>query len=392
MARSPEVFQAKQNIQVHIGHEVVGIDPKARRIEVLHRDTGRKFQEPYDELLIATGARPIIPKVPGHKAQGVFGVNTLQSGLHVRRAVEARKPRQAVVVGGGYIGLEMAEAFLLLGLEVHLIEKASQVMGTLDPDMAALVAEALVTKGVHLHLEESLVGFETRDGDLTAVVTDKGTYPAGIAVLGLGVQPNTEIAAQAGIPLGIRGALRVNAHMACAVDGIWGAGDCAESTHFVTARPFYVALGTVANRHGRVAGTNIAGGHAVMGGVLGTAVTKICSVEIGRTGLQMRELQDLGWDYVSETIESRTKAGYFPGSGPIRVKLLAERKTGRILGGQIVGETGSAKRIDVVATAIMGGLTAEAMSELDLGYAPPFSPLWDPVIIAARALSKKTGR
>lgn len=392
MARSPEEFRVRQNIQVYIGHEVVGIDPKARRIEVLHRDSGRKFQEPYDDLLLATGARPIIPIVPGREAQGILGVNTLQSGLHVRRTLEELKPRQAVVVGGGYIGLEMAEAFLLLGLEVRLIEKAPQVMGTLDPDMAALVAEALAAKGVHLHLGESLVGFETKDGVLTAVVTDKGTYPASIALLGLGVQPNTEIAAQAGIPLGVRGALRVNARMACAVDGIWGAGDCAESTHFVTGRPFYVALGTVANRHGRVAGTNIAGGHAVMGGVLGTAVTKICSVEIGRTGLQERELQELGWDYVSETIESRTKAGYFPGSGPIRVKLLAERKTGRILGGQIVGETGSAKRIDVVATAIMGGFTAEAMTELDLGYAPPFSPLWDPVIIAARALSKKTGR
>nr|WP_211334769.1 FAD-dependent oxidoreductase [Desulfosoma caldarium] len=391
MARSPEEFRAKQNIQVHIGHEVIGIDSKARRIEVVDRDSGRLFREPYDDLLIATGARPIIPEVPGREAQGVFGVSTLESGLQVRRAVDVLKPRCAVVVGGGYIGLEMAEAFLLLGLKVRLIEKAPQVMGTLDPDMAALVAEALVAKGVQLHLEESLMGFETKGGAVTSVVTDKGTYPASIVVLGLGVQPNTEMAAQAGVPLGIRGALKVNARMACAVDGIWGAGDCAESTHFITSRPFYVALGTVANRHGRVAGTNIAGGHAVMGGVLGTAVTKICSIEIGRTGLQERELQDLGWDYVTETIESRTKAGYFPGSGPIRVKLLADRKTGKILGGQIVGEAGSAKRIDVVAAAIMGGLTAEAMSELDLGYAPPFSPLWDPVIIAARALSKKVG-
>ncbi len=391
MARFPEEFRTKQNIHVHIGHEVTGIDPKARRIQVVHRESGRTFWEPYDDLLIATGARPIVPKVPGHEAQGVMGVHTLESGVRVRRTVEALKPRQAVVVGGGYIGLEMAEAFLLLGLEVRLIEKAPQVMGTLDPDMALWVAEALRSKGLKLHLEESLVGFETKDGLLQAVVTDKGIYPAGIALLGLGVQPNTEIAVQAGVPLGIRGALRVDARMASGVDGIWGAGDCAESMHFLTGKPFYVALGTVANRHGRVAGTNIAGGHAVMGGVLGTAVTKICSVEIGRTGLQERELQELGWDYVTETIESRTKAGYFPGSGPIRVKLLAEKRTGKILGGQIVGEAGSAKRIDVVATAIMGGLTLEAMSELDLGYAPPFSPLWDPVIVAARVLSKKVG-
>lgn len=391
MARSPQTFRSSQKIDVRVRHEVTAIDPGARRVQVTHLDSGRTSWEPYDDLLIATGARPIIPKVPGHDADGVLAVHTLESGLRVREALERLKPRHAVVVGGGYVGLEMAEAFLLLGLEVRLIEKAPQVMATLDSDMATLVADALRAKGVTLHLEESLVGFETRDGVLTAVMTDKGTYPAGIALLGLGVRPNTELAAEAGIPLGVRNALRVDRRMATAVDGVWGAGDCAESHHFITGKPFYVALGTVANRHGRVAGTNIAGGQAVMGGVLGTAVTKICSVEVGRTGLQERELQELGWEYVSETIESRTKAGYYPGSGPIHVKLSAERRTGKILGGQIVGETGSAKRIDVVAAAITGGLTAEAVSELDLGYAPPFSPLWDPVIMAARVLSKKIG-
>lgn len=391
MARSPETFKSTQNIDVRIRHEVVAVDPKARRVRVVHLDSGREWWEPYDELLIATGARPIVPQVPGHDAQGVLGVHTLESGIRARKAVETLKPRHAVVVGGGYIGLEMAEAFLLLGLEVRLIEKAPQVMATLDSDMAAFVADALRAKGVTLHLEESLEGFETKDGVLTAVVTDKGTYPAGIALLGLGVRPNTDLAAEAGIPLGVRGALRVDRRMATPVEGVWGAGDCAESFHWITGKPFYVALGTVANRHGRVAGTNIAGGRAIMNGVLGTAVTKICSMEVARTGLQERELQELGWDYVSEAIESRTKAGYFPGSGPIHVKLLAEKRTGKILGGQIVGETGSAKRIDVVAAAIMGGLTAEAVSELDLGYAPPFSPLWDPVIIAARVLSKKIG-
>lgn len=391
MARSPETFRAKQDIDVRIRHEVTAIDPQARRVHVVDLTSGRDFWEPYDELLLATGARPIIPKLDGHDAQGVLAVHTLESGIRVRKFVEMTRPRHAVVVGGGYIGLEMAEAFLLLGVNVRLIEKAPQVMTTLDPDVAAFVADALQAKGVALHLEESLEGFETKNGTLSAVVTDKGAYAADIALMGLGVRPNTEIAAEAGIPLGVRGALHVDRRMATSVEGVWGAGDCAESYHLITGKPFYVALGTVANRHGRVAGTNIAGGRALMGGVLGTAVTKICSVEVGRTGLQEQELQELGWDYVSETIVSRTKAGYFPESGPIHVKLLAEKRTGKIFGGQIVGETGSAKRIDVVATAITGGLTVEAMSELDLGYAPPFSPLWDPVIIAARVLSKKTG-
>jgi len=316
-------------------------------------------------------------------------VNTLQSGLEIRRRLDSGGVKRGVIVGGGYIGLEMAEAFVRVGLEVSLINRAPQVMVTLDYDMGALVSQALRDLGVNLYLEETLTAFVTEAGRVTGVVTDKQTLPADIVVLGLGVRPNTALAAAAGIPLGENGSIRVNERMETGIAGIWAAGDCAESFHLVSRRPFYIALGTVANRQGRVAGINLGGGYATFPGVVGTAITKICQLEVARTGLQEKEIAALGLEHVSATIKSRTRAGYYPGSGEITVKLLAERGSGRLLGGQIVGMEGSAKRIDTVATALHAGFNVEEMINLDLGYAPPFSPVWDPVVTAARAVARK---
>jgi NADPH-dependent 2,4-dienoyl-CoA reductase/sulfur reductase-like enzyme len=345
--------------------------------------------EPYDQLLIATGAVPVCPDLPGSDAVQICGVNTLKSGQDIRRSLDGGDLKRGVVVGGGYIGLEMAEALVRRGLEVSLVNRSPQVMGTLDDDMGALVSQALREFGVTLYLEETLTGFETTKGNVTGVVTDKRSLPADIVILGLGVRPNTEIAAAAGIPLGEKGSIRVNGRMETGIAGIWAAGDCAESFHLVSRRPFYIALGTVANRMGRVAGINLGGGLATFPGVTGTAVTKICSVEVARTGLQEKELRELGIDWVSAVIKSKTRAGYYPGAGDITVKVLAEKGSGRLLGGQIVGREGSAKRIDTLATALHAGFTVEEMINLDLGYAPPFSPVWDPVVIAAREAAKK---
>ncbi len=365
------------------------LDPAAGNVRVRDLQSGRVWREPYDQLLIATGAVPICPDLPGSDAVTICGVNTLQSGLEIRQRLDAGGLRRAVIAGGGYIGLEMAEALVRRGLEVSLISRPPQVMGTLDEDMGALVSQALRELGVKLFLEETLTAFETKAGKVTGVVTDKRTLPTDLVVLGLGVHPNTELAASAGIPLGEKGAIRVNDRMETGVPGIWAAGDCAESFHLVSRRPFYIALGTVANRQGRVAGLNLGGGYATFPGVLGTAVTKICHLEVARTGLQEKEIAALGLEHVSDVITSRTKAGYYPGAGEITVKLLAERGSGRLLGGQIVGMEGSAKRIDTIATALHAGFTVEEMINLDLAYAPPFSPVWDPVVTAARVLIKK---
>lgn len=365
------------------------IDAAGAKVRVRDLQSGRVGWEPYDQLLIATGALPVCPDLPGADAIDICGVNTLQSGIELRRILDGRGAKTGVVVGGGYIGLEMAEALVRRGLEVTLVARSSEVMGTLDVDMGKLVSQVLRDFGVTLYLEEALTGFETTGGKVTGVATDKRSLPADIVILGLGVRPNTALAAAAGIPLGEKGAIRVNGRMETGIAGIWAAGDCAESFHLVSRRPFHIALGTVANRQGRVAGINLGGGYATFPGVVGTAVTKICQVEVARTGLQEKELRKLGVEWVSAAIKSRTKAGYFPGAGEITVKVLAEKGSGRLLGGQIVGMEGSAKRIDTLATALHAGFTVEEMINLDLGYAPPFSPVWDPVVTAAREAAKR---
>jgi NADPH-dependent 2,4-dienoyl-CoA reductase/sulfur reductase-like enzyme len=389
--RTPEKFRELDGIDVRILHEVEEIDTAGRKVRVGVRDlkSGKSSWEPYDQLLIATGAVPLCPDLPGAHAVDIFGVSTLESGLEIRRRLDKGGINKVVIVGGGYIGLEMAEALVRNGLEVSLIDRAAQVMETLDEDMGALVSQALRDAGVTLYLDEALTSFVTTSGKVTGVVTGKRTLPADIVILGLGVRPNTVLAAAAGIPLGEKGAIRVNERMETGIPGIWAAGDCAESFHLVSCKPFYVALGTVANRHGRVAGINLGGGNATFPGVVGTAITKICQMEVARTGLQEKELRKLGIEWVSSVIKSRTKAGYYPGAGEITVKILAEKGSGRLLGGQIVGMEGSAKRIDTLATALHAGFTVEEMINLDLGYAPPFSPVWDPVVTAAREVAKK---
>ncbi len=384
MAVTPEALRRDYGIDARTLHEVREIDLKSRRVLVLSRSDNREWWEPFDQLLIATGALPFCPDVPGAGSPGIYGVHSLQSGIAVRKVIDTENPKKAVVIGGGYIGLEMAEALVMRGLEVSLVERASQVMGTLDPDMGSIVSDALIGAGVTLFREESLQAFEVSGSRLRAVVTDRRTLPADIVILGLGVRPNTELAARAGIPLGVRDAVKVNDRMQTAAEGVWAAGDCAESFHLVSRRPVHIALGTIANKQGRVAGINLGGGYATFPGVVGTAVSKICEWEVARTGLQEREIKAIGLDYVTARIESTTRANYYPGAGPLTVKALAEKGCGRLLGGQIVGIEGAAKRIDIFATALHAGFTVGEMINLDLSYAPPFSHVWDPVQIAAR--------
>jgi len=389
IVRTPEIFREKYAIEVRTGHEVVEIDPVVQRIRILVTATGREVVEPYDQLLIATGARPFCPEVPGMDADGIFGLSTLASGVQVREFLAKKSPRNAVVVGGGYIGLEMAEALTRLDLNVSLIEKSSEVMNTLDPDMGALVSEALRDIGVKVYLSEGFESFEVDDHRVKAVVTSQRTLPADIVILGMGVRPNSELAAAAGIELGVKQAIKVDGRMQTGTPNVWAAGDCAATVLRLTGQPVHIALGTIANKQGLVAGTNLSGGHAWFPGVVGTAVSKICDVEVARTGLQEKYLRDHSSNYATVTIETRTRAGYYPGAGNITVKLLAEKNSGRLLGAQIVGMEGAAKRIDVMATAVTAGMTVAEVIDLDLSYAPPFSPVWDPVQTAARQLVKK---
>jgi NADPH-dependent 2,4-dienoyl-CoA reductase/sulfur reductase-like enzyme len=389
VARTPAEF-AEQGIDARTGHEVEAIELSSRRVRVHDLATGRSRDEPWDVLVVATGAEPLRPPIPGIHLPGVHGLSVLQDGIDLRRAVDAG-PRRAVVVGGGYIGLEAAEALVNRGVPTTLVEAGPQVMSRVDPDVGALVSQAVRDVGVELHTEEQVEAIEG-DDRVRAVRTASRTLDADLVVLGLGTRPAVGLAEAAGITLGPSGAIAVNPRMRTPHDGVWAAGDCAEARHLVSGRPVNYHLGTIANKQGRVCGINIGGGYATFPGVLGTAVSKICDVEVARTGLSETELRPLGLEWESATVDSTTRAGYFPGAEPIRTKVLAERRSGRLLGAQIVGREGAAKRIDVFATALWNGMAVDEMVNLDLSYAPPFSPVWDPVLIAVRKLSEQVER
>ena len=348
---------------------------------------GEETQEPFDQLVVATGAEPAPPPIPG--AEAIEPAQTVDGAQRLRSALE-RGGRSAVVIGAGYIGMEMAEALVDRGLNVTMIEQAPQVMATLDADMAEHVQDAAEAHGVRVVLGASVAEIALDEaGAPVAVRTADESFDADHVVIGTGSRPAVTVAEAAGLAIGDSGALRVDDRQRCpGRDGVFAAGDCVESHHRVLDADVNIQLGTHANKQGRIAGVNATGGDDRFPGVIGTAVSKICRYEVGRTGISEHEASEAGIEVVCATIKDRTRAGYYPGAGPIWVKLVAEPGSGRLLGGQIVGTEGAAKRIDVLATAVWMGLPAQELELLDLSYAPPFSGVYDPLLIAARAVAK----
>jgi NADPH-dependent 2,4-dienoyl-CoA reductase/sulfur reductase-like enzyme len=389
IARTPDEH-AKRGIDVRLRTEATRIDLAAKTVH--WRSDAGEGTEPYDDLVYAIGAVPVRPDVPGIDAEGVHGLQTLDDGSALLHALQ-KEVERVVVVGAGYIGLEVAEACRHRGLEVTVVDQAETPVRTFDPDVGAFLAEAVRGEGIDLVLGDGVAEIVTTDGRARGVVTRSGRLlPADLVVLGLGVRPNTALAEAAGLPLGPSGGLRVDRRMRTPEPHVWAAGDCVESVHRVSGKPVVVALGTHANKQGRVAGINLGGGYATFPGVLGTAITKICDVEVARTGLSSHEADEAGFSYVSVVADSTTTAGYMPHAEPVRLKVLAERGSGRLLGAQIVGRAGAAKRIDALAIAIWNGMAVEEVLGLDLAYAPPFSPVWDPVLVAARKAQDALGR
>ena len=384
VARSPEEHRAR-GIDVRLRHEVVGIDLDRREVVVRELDGGGEVREPFDQLMIGTGAMPVRPDWPGMDTAGVHGVQTLDDGESVHDTLDAGAKR-AVVIGGGYIGVELAESMIQRGLAVTLVERGRQPMSSLDPDMGELVRAAMCGMGIEVWTGVTVDGIEAgADGRVRAVRAGDETFPADVVVLGLGTRPNSGLARDAGLPVGLTGGIVTDRQMRVpGHDGIWAGGDCTETVHLVTGLPAAIPLGTHANKQGRVAGINLGGGYATFPGVVGTAISRVCDLEIARTGLTEKEAERAGFAFATATIESHSRAGYYPGAQRMTVKLLAEQGSGRLLGGQIVGREGAAKRIDVLAVALWNRMTVDEMTGLDLGYAPPFSPVWDPVLVAAR--------
>ncbi|GLF97786.1 FAD-dependent oxidoreductase [Streptomyces yaizuensis] len=385
IARTPAEHR-ERDIDLRMRTEVTEIDVAGGRVRSRDLESGHEDWTGYDKLVIATGARPVRPPLPGIDAPGVYGVQTLDDGQALLDGLASARGRRAVVVGAGYIGVEMAEALLNRGFEVTVVNRGEQPMATLDPDMGALVGSALDGLGITTVNGTAVTAVLTGpDGRVRAVAAGEREFPADVVVLGLGVEPETGLARAAGLPLGVYGglltdlSLRVRGH-----DGIWAGGDCVEVLDLVSGRERHVPLGTHANKHGQIIGANAGGGYGTFPGVVGTAVSKVCDLEIARTGLREKDAAAVGLRYVTVTVESTSRAGYYPGAAVMTVKMLAERRSGRLLGTQIVGREGAAKRVDIAAVALTAGMTVEAMTALDLGYAPPFSPVWDPVLIAAR--------
>ncbi|MGW4352291.1 FAD-dependent oxidoreductase [Nocardia sp. NPDC004582] len=385
IARTPEQHRAR-DIDLRLRTEVGEIDVAGQRVRFRELDNGREGWIGYDKLVIATGATPIRPELPGIDADGVHGVQTLDDGQALIDTLESIPGRRAVVVGAGYIGVEMAEAMIHRGFQVTMINRGAEPMSTLDPDMGALIRKSMQGMGIQVIGDTELTGVRTDErGRVTAVVTADAEYPADVVILGIGVRPATDLADAAGLPLGMSGglltdlAMRVRGH-----ENIWAGGDCVEVLDLVSGSERHIPLGTHANKHGQIIGSGVGGDYAVFPGVVGTAVSKVCDLEVARTGLRERDAQAVGLQYVTVTIESTSRSGYYPGAAPMTVKMLAERRTGRLLGVQIVGREGAGKRIDIAAVALTTRLTVDQIVALDLGYAPPFSPVWDPVQVAAR--------
>ena len=382
IARDPDEHR-RRGLDVRIRHSATAIDTGDGAVEVLDEHAGETYRLGYDELLIATGGEPVRPDLPGIDLPMVRGVQDL-TDAEVLLALAGEGCRRIVIVGGGYIGLEMAEAYIERGCAATIVERGRQPFGVIDEDLGAKVAAALRGRGVEVRTETEVSGFEPGE-----VLTDDGPIGADLVVLGLGVRPRSELAKAAGIELGAKDAIHVDDRQRTSAPHVWAAGDCAESRHLVSGEAVHIALGTYANRHGRVAGINMAGGDAPSPGVLGTAITKLCSLEVALTGLRLDAASNAGFDAVAVTIDTTTAAGYLPHAADMTVRIIVERGSGRLLGGQIVGGPGAAKRIDTIATAITAGMTAQDVMDLDLAYAPPFSSVWDPVAVAAREALKQ---
>jgi NADPH-dependent 2,4-dienoyl-CoA reductase/sulfur reductase-like enzyme len=395
---SADFFRQQRNIEVITGMRAVEIEPGRRRVRAADVETRQERPFHFDRLVIATGARPKWPQIPGIELPGVFQANNLEGGrkLLAFLAEGPRHPRRAIILGGGYIGLEYAEALRRRGLEVAVLEASEQILEGFDPEITEWVEALLAQHGVTL-IKGASAAVILGDGAVARVKwhspsgsaqTGAGDIDADLVLVATGLEPRAELALAAGLALGPAGSIAVDDRQLTSLPGLYAAGDCAQAWHLITGRPVYMPLGTTANKQGRVAGENAAGGRARFPGIVGTAAVRLFELECARTGLSENEAHAAGFRFVSATIEQASRASYLGGK-PIRVKLLAERNSGRLLGGQMAGQEGVAKRIDVVATALHARMTAEQLAALDLTYAPPFAPVWDPVLVAAQALLRR---
>ena len=380
--QTPESFQTRFRINVKVKHEVIDIDVKRKTVTVRNLDTGEEFEEGYDKLILSPGAKPIRPDLPGIDSKNLFSLRTVEDTFRIRRFAEEHKPKTAVMVGGGFIGLEVAENLCELGVKVTVIQRGNQLLNTLDYDMATLVHNKLRSKGINLKLKADVVGFEETETGLNVLLENEQPIGTDMVLLAIGVSPENTLAKKAGLELGLKGAIAVNDKMETSVSDIYAVGDAVQIKHIVTGNDAVIALAGPANKQGRIAADNICGLDSRYKGSLGSSVIKLFDLTAASTGLTEKAAQTAGISYDRIVLSPSSHAGYYPGAKTMTMKVVYEKETLKILGAQIVGYDGVDKRIDVLATAISAGMKANELKDLDLAYAPPYSSAKDPVNMA----------
>ena len=380
--QTPESFFSRFRIDVRVRHEVTDIDTAAKTVTVKKLDSGEVFTENYDKLLLSPGAKPTLPPLAGVEGERIFTLRTVEDTFRIREFVEKNAPKSAVLAGGGFIGLEMAENLRELGLDVTIVQRPRQVMAPLDADMAVQLHKALERHGVALRLGSSVEGFVHENGEVVTLLKDEEPLRSDMVILAIGVTPDSSLAKKAGLQLGQKGSIVVNDRMETSAPDVYAVGDAVEVRHFVTGKPSLISLAGPANKQGRIAADNICGGNSRFGGSQGSSVLKLFELTAAVTGINEKTAQAAGIDYEKVVLFPASHATYYPGAKTMTMKVLFERETLRLLGAQIVGYEGVDKRIDVLATAIRLGAKATDLTELDLAYAPPYSSAKDPVNMA----------
>jgi len=393
VARTPEQF-AEKDVEVFVRHRVTRIDPENKTLTVRDLTTDEEFEDSYDRLIISTGAKAVLPPIDGADLDGVFALRFLTDADAIMEYIRERSPQRAAIVGGGYIGLELAENLKELGMEVSLIEADVRLARVYGPEVAEKIEEHLRSKEISVFVEDEVKVLAGDDeGRVRAVHCGDEEIEAELVIVGTGIKPCVELAEEAGAEIGATGAIRVDKYLRTSLPEVWAAGDCVESANVLTGEATWVPLGDTANQMGRVAGTNAARGFAGVDalqfpGVLGTGVFKVFDLGVAKTGLSAEDAEEAGYEVVTAALESKSRAGYYPGGGEVFVKLIADGATGRLVGAEIAGAD-AAKYVDVCATAIWGKLSHPDLINLDLAYAPPFGPVLSPIIQAASILSNE---
>lgn len=380
--QTPQSFWSRFRISMKTRHEVTALHPEKKTVTVKNLETGEVFEEAYDKLLLAPGAKPTQPPLPGGNIENLFTLRTVEDTLRIREFVEKQKPRSAVLAGGGYIGLELAENLNELGVDVTIIQRPKHLLNPFDPEMAAFIHAKLRSKGIRLRLGHSVEGFRQEGDNVEVLLKDAASVTTDLVILAIGVTPDSHLAVEAGIKTGIKGSIAVNDRMETSVPDIYAVGDAVEVQHRITGAKSLIALAGPANRQGRIAADNICGGDSRYPGSIGSSVIKVFELTAACTGINEKTALQAGIDYDKVYLSPSSHASYYPGSKVMTMKILWEKGSKRLLGAQIIGANGVDKRIDVLAAAMAAGITAPQLAELDLAYAPPYSSAKDPVNMA----------